>query len=212
MLHKSNTRPRRGQGAATRTRRAYFDVRFGQLHVRTAFPATGGFDEQTPLLCLHPADGTGRLFERFIAAMAERRSVYAPDLPGCGESDPPPADAGLGAGAAAIEDFAADLRLRRVDLLGVGDGSQIALDVAASAPALVRRIVLIGASALNRLTSRSPECLLVMTGEPSAQLRQRAQALRSNLEVLEVPECADDAGALAADALAERLTAFLDRR
>jgi len=29
---------------AVRTRRAYFDLKFGQLHVRTAFPATGGFD------------------------------------------------------------------------------------------------------------------------------------------------------------------------
>ena len=32
--------------ASVRTRRAYFDFRFGQLHVRTAFPTTGGFDEQ----------------------------------------------------------------------------------------------------------------------------------------------------------------------
>jgi Tol biopolymer transport system component len=31
-----------------RTRRAYFDCRFGQLHVRTAFPTTGGFDEMHP--------------------------------------------------------------------------------------------------------------------------------------------------------------------
>lgn len=203
---------RHAPGALTQTRRAYFDVRFGQLHVRTAFPATGGFDEQAPLLCLHPRDGTGRLFERFIAAMAERRSVYAPDLPGCGESDPPPVGAGLGAGAEAIQDFAADLRLRRIDLLAVGDGSQIALNVAASAPNLVRRMVLIGANALDRLTSLSPGCLVVMTGEASAQLRQRAKALRPNVEVLEAPECADDGAAVGADVLAERLTAFLDRR
>ena len=33
-----------------RTRRAYFDCKFGQLHVRTAFPATGGFDEGVTLM------------------------------------------------------------------------------------------------------------------------------------------------------------------
>src|SRR5580692_4744019 len=35
-----------------RTRRAYFDFKYGQLHVRTAFPGTGGFDEQVTLICL----------------------------------------------------------------------------------------------------------------------------------------------------------------
>ena len=36
-----------------RTRRTYFDCQFGQLHVRTAFPSSGGFDEQVTLICLH---------------------------------------------------------------------------------------------------------------------------------------------------------------
>src|SRR5208283_1692707 len=76
-----------------RTRRAYFDCKFGQLHVRTAFPTTGGFDEQVTLFCLHSAHGTSRSFGRFLPLIADERSVYAPDLPGCGESDSPPAAA-----------------------------------------------------------------------------------------------------------------------
>src|ERR1700744_2743508 len=75
---------------AVRTRRAYFDCKFGQLHVRTAFPATGGFDEGVTLICLHHNEDTSRTFARFLPEIADDRSVYAPDLPGCGESDPAP--------------------------------------------------------------------------------------------------------------------------
>src|SRR5260370_3222815 len=73
-----------------RTRRAYFDCRFGQLHVRTAFPTTGVFDEDVTLFCLHPSEQSSRTFHRFLPEIADVRSVYAPDLPGCGESDAAP--------------------------------------------------------------------------------------------------------------------------
>src|SRR5258708_38039836 len=63
-----------------RTRRAYFDCQFGQLHVRTAFPATGGFDEQGTLFCLHAIDASSRAFNRLRPELAAVRSVYAPDL------------------------------------------------------------------------------------------------------------------------------------
>ena len=68
---------------AVRTRRAYFDCRFGQLHVRTAFPTTGGFDEQVTLFCLHSERSSSRAFARFLPEIGDVRSVYAPDLPGC---------------------------------------------------------------------------------------------------------------------------------
>src|SRR5450631_839967 len=110
---------------SVRTRRAYFDCKFGQLHVRTAFPTTGGFDEQVTLICLHPSDAASRLFSRLLSELADVRSAYAPDLPGYGESDPSPAGSVVDA-ATAISDLANDLRLRQIDLLGVGYGSQVA--------------------------------------------------------------------------------------
>ena len=126
-----------------RTRRAYFDCKFGQIHVRTAFPTTGGFDEGVTLFCLHPSEETSRTFGRFLPEIADDRSAYAPDLPGCGESDPAPtltyADA-----AAAVADLAADLRLRQIDVLGLRFGAGVALQLGAVRPDLVRRLVLIG--------------------------------------------------------------------
>src|SRR5271165_2742357 len=126
--------------APVRMRRVYFDCRFGQLHVRTAFPTTGGFDEQVTLFCLHAAQGSSRTFGRFLPLIADERSVYAPDLPGCGESDPPPTAAGDASSlAGAVADLAGDLRLKQIDILGFRDGCAVAAELARVNPELVRR-------------------------------------------------------------------------
>src|ERR1700676_4644454 len=57
--------------SGVRTRRAYFDCRFGQLHVRTAFPTTGGFDEGVTLFCLHSDTNTSRIFSSFLPEIAD---------------------------------------------------------------------------------------------------------------------------------------------
>ncbi len=207
MAKRSKLEPSRP--AQIRTRRAYFELPFGQLHVRTAFPATGGFDEQFPLFCVHASDRSSRAFGGFLESIAARRSVYAPDLPGCGESDPSSPD--LGTGAAAVRDLARDLRLRRIDLLGVGDGSGVALDVAVAAPDLVRRLVLFGANALDRLSLIAQPCLILAMGAPSADARRRALGLPSSAQYVEAPEFGDDPFARAPDAVAVRVGAFLDR-
>lgn len=131
------------RAADVRTRRAYFDCRYGQLHVHTAFPATGGFDERVTLFCVHPAGASGRVFGRFLALAAGQRSVYAADLPGCGESDPSPSADPAEAGAA-LADLAAELRLRQLDVLGIGSGAAVAVELALAKPTLVRGIVLAG--------------------------------------------------------------------
>ncbi|HXQ30336.1 MAG TPA: alpha/beta hydrolase [Steroidobacteraceae bacterium] len=130
--------------AVVNLRRAYFECRYGQLHVRTSFPSTGGFDEHTPLLCLHEARGSSRSFAPFLAALGTGRSVYAADTPGCGESDPPPAPPTIADYAAAIGDLLRNLRLRQVDVLGYHEGAAIAAELAIRQPALVRKIVLAG--------------------------------------------------------------------
>ena len=145
-----------------RSRRAYFDCRFGQLHVRTAFPTSGGFDEQVTLFCLHAIDASSRTFSRFLPEVANVRSVYAPDLPGCGESDSPPARSVADA-AAAISDLANDLRLRQIDLLGVQYGAEVALTLAAARPELVRRLVLVGLPSADRAPPAQPRLMVDAT-------------------------------------------------
>jgi pimeloyl-ACP methyl ester carboxylesterase len=130
--------------AVVNLRRAYFECRYGQLHVRTAFPPTGGFDERTPLLCLPEGTRSSAGFVPFLAAMGTDRSVYAADLPGCGESDPPPAPPTIADYAAAVGDFLESLRLRQVDVLGYHEGAAIAAELAIRRPALIRKLVFAG--------------------------------------------------------------------
>ena len=129
--------------SAARLRRAYFDCRYGQLHVHQAIPPGGGFDEATPVLCIPGQRGTGRFFGPLLEALCADRSIYAPDLPGCGESDSPGADAGPEQYALALTDLLDSLRQRQVDVLAHAAGVETAIAIEKLRPqALVRRLVL----------------------------------------------------------------------
>ncbi len=163
-----------------RTRRAYFDCQFGQLHVRTAFPTTGGFDEQVTLFCLHPVDASSRIFGRLLSELADVRSLYAPDLPGYGESDPSPTRS-MAEAAAAISDLANDLRLRQVDLLGVQYGAGVAVELAAARPELVKRLVLAGAPAQGLPAVKQPRLLLDLAAYGKDPFDAAAQTLAKHI-------------------------------
>ena len=203
-------KPQASLASAVRSRRAYFDCRFGQLHVRTAFPATGGFDEQTTLFCVHPSHASSRVFGGFLAAMADRRSVYAPDLPGCGESDPAPLP-GAAAAVAAIGDLARELRLQHIDVLGFLDGCDVAMELAVTAPDLLHRLVLVGATTLDRLASIERPCLVLGAGEAPAAIRARAAALPAHIEFANAPPGGENLPDLEPQALARRCAPFFDR-
>jgi pimeloyl-ACP methyl ester carboxylesterase len=132
---------------AARLRRAYFDCRYGQLHVHQTIPPGGGFDEAAPLLCIPGRQGTARFFQPLLAAMGADRSIYAPDLPGCGESDGAGAGAGPEQYALALIDLLDSLRQRQIDVLAQAEGAETAIAMERLRPhALLRRVVLSGAS------------------------------------------------------------------
>lgn len=144
MSHMSRTTPRPQQvEAEPRVRRGYFESRYGQLHVHNAIPPGGGFEEGTPLLCLHGTQGSGRTFKNLLALLGRDRSVYAPDLPGYGESDGPPQPMSAADYTAALGDFVDTMRLRHVDLLAHAAGSVLATELALARGPQVRRLVLV---------------------------------------------------------------------
>ncbi len=129
--------------------------------------AGGGFEEGTSLLCLHPAGMSGRLFQKFLPLAGRDRSVYAPDLPGCGESDSPPMRASAAEHAAALGDFIDSMRFRQLDVLGYHSGSLIAIELAIARPQQVKRVVLAG------VPDAARERIGLMTAQPVMVLRPR---------------------------------------
>jgi len=120
-------------------RRGYVDGRYGQQHYRIAQPvaATG----RVPLVLFHQSPSSGRVFEGLLAILGKGRLVIAPDTPGFGDSDPPPAPPAIADYAAAMGDFLDAMGLDQVDLFGDHTGAKIAGELAQQRPKQVRRLV-----------------------------------------------------------------------
>jgi len=206
MVAKPSKRPESAD--AVRTRRAYFDCRFGQLHVRTAFPTTGGFDEQVTLFCLHSEHSSSRAFARFLPQIGDVRSVYAPDLPGLGESDPS-ATSSVAEAAGAISDLANDLRLRQIDVLGMQTGARVAMDLAALRPEVVRRLVLAALPGADRLPTLTQQTLVMRAAAEPVDGILKLKAALPNAAFVEIADYADDVFDSAAKTLAKQIGAFL---
>ena len=134
------------QPAVVHVRRSYAESRFGQIHLWTAYPSGGGFDERLPVVCLHHGGGSGRLFGPMLRELGHDRSIYAPDLPGHGSSDAASTKISVADLAGAIGDFLDSLRLRAVDLFGYQLGALVTAELAIARPQQVRRVVLWGAT------------------------------------------------------------------
>jgi len=164
---KSSPRP------APRLRRAYYECRYGQLHLHNAIPAGGGFDELTAIVCIPASGQTGRAFQSLLAELGHDRSIYAPDLPGTGESDPagatPPAEAAL----AALQDFLDTMRLREVDVVAWGDGGVVARQLASTRPRQVRRIVMLAEAGAGGARPSQP--LLSLSADEAAAAGRNAR-------------------------------------
>ncbi len=129
-----------------RLRRAYYDCRYGQLHVHNAIPPGGGFDELTSVVCLHGAGETGAVFVPAMQQLGARRSVYALDLPGTGGTDPAPGVATAEAAVHVVGDFLDNMRIRSIDLVvRGGEAAAGALRLLEQRGAALRRIVVIDA-------------------------------------------------------------------
>ena len=171
-----------------RVRRAYFDYRYGQLHLHQAIPAGGGFDEATSLLCIPGSGGLGRFFRPLLLPLARDRSVYAPDLPGCGESDPAPGHAQPAELAAVLGEFLDLMHLRQIDLLAHDSGVALALALIEQRPAQVGRVVLSPNTEVVRAQQRGlrhPTLIIDLraadAGDDAAELEQHAAQLRDFL-------------------------------
>ena len=123
-------------------KRAYADCRFGQLHYAIIRPAT---ETAVPLVCFHASPTSWRSWLSVLPEMGRDRIVIAPDSPGHGDSDRPPAPPGIADYAAAIGEALERIGIARFDALGNHTGSKVAVEVARQRPHQVRRLVLVSA-------------------------------------------------------------------
>lgn len=199
-------------------RKMYVDCRYGQLHVHTAFPSSGGFDELTPLLCLAPAGASGRAFRPLLRDLGRDRSVYAPDAVGAGESDAPEHVPTVSDQVAAALDLLDSLRLRQVDVLGLQSGAPVAVELALARPAQVRRVLLLGLPALDagypvgeRLPLVKHGVTLLHPADEPRECTQRTEALLRDARLVELPCTTVEAFAGDATATLGAVRGVLDR-
>jgi pimeloyl-ACP methyl ester carboxylesterase len=169
---------RQSESAPARLRRMYIDCRYGQLHLTTAYPASGGFDEAAPIIFLHADEGTGGDFNGCAELLGVDRSIYAPDLPGSGASDAPKGRMAVAGLALAVIDLLEQLRLKRVDLVGCGRGALVAFELAATHPQAVRRLVVAGGQ---QPATGIPQPMLQLSPDPARILEEPVQAVAAEI-------------------------------
>ncbi|WP_159918207.1 alpha/beta fold hydrolase [Pantoea sp. 18069] len=136
-----------------------------------------------PLVLLHGGSGSWTHWLRNIEALvATGREVWAPDLPGFGDSDGVPgghdADAMLEPLHAGLQSL---LGVRRFDLVGFSFGGMTAGMLAARYPQGVRQLVVVGAPAM---WVSSGKAVRLLGWRHLASESAREQAHRHNLQAL----------------------------
>ena len=117
-------------------RSSFVNLGDGGIHVRTNAARAG-----TPIMALHDLGGSAAGLEAILRGMGNARPIYAPDLPGNGDSDSfgatTPAEI-----AQLILRLADALRAGPVDLVAIGASAAIALALRRLAPDRIGRVVL----------------------------------------------------------------------
>jgi len=96
-----------------------------------------------PLVVVHGGGGDAATWLNNIRVLAESYTVYAPDLPGFGESEPLDGDYYIPELTTFIGDFSDSLGLESFHLVGHSIGGGIALNYALASPHRIKKLVLI---------------------------------------------------------------------
>jgi pimeloyl-ACP methyl ester carboxylesterase len=103
-----------------------------------------------PLVVIHGGGGDARTWWKNISGLAEKYTVYAPDLPGYGGSQPLDGHYYIPELSEFIGSFAASLGLEKFHLVGHSLGGGVALDYTLKAPHKIKKLVLVSSLCLGR--------------------------------------------------------------
>ncbi|MEO3930105.1 alpha/beta hydrolase [Micromonosporaceae bacterium B7E4] len=122
-----------------------------------------------PLLLIHGSGASGASWSPVVPTLAAHHHVIRVDLPGCGQSPPPPSfDVPDQAGrVAAVLD---ELGLRRVVVVGHSSGGYVATALVEQRPELVRSLALISTGPSPGALLRQPIILRILLAPPFGPL------------------------------------------
>jgi 4,5:9,10-diseco-3-hydroxy-5,9,17-trioxoandrosta-1(10),2-diene-4-oate hydrolase len=103
-----------------------------------------------PLIVIHGGGNDSRAWRKNIEALAEKYTVYVPDLPGFGHSQPLEGDYYIPELVEFVEEFSHSLGLKSFYLMGHSLGGGIALNYALEFPYRVTKLVLVSSLCLGR--------------------------------------------------------------
>lgn len=142
-----------------------------------------------PLLLVHGIGGSHRSWDTIRPALRAERELVAVDLPGFGETPPPPGEVSIRTLADALEAWLAETGLEAVDMAGSSMGARLVLELArrGSAGAVValdpggfwsdrqRRVFGLSIAASIRLVRALEPVLPALTGNPITRTALLAQ-------------------------------------
>ncbi len=119
--------------------RGYANTSRGQMHYAE-------IGDGPPLVLLGETPRSSRFFEPILPLLAPHVRAIAFDLPGLGNSHPPPEPMSIEAMAACVADGLDALEINRAHLFGMHTGNKVAAALAADRPDLIDRLILAGQS------------------------------------------------------------------
>lgn len=105
--------------------RGYVDTSWGQLH----YESTGSGDQT--IVLIHETGLDHSAFKRLVPELSSHLRVVTFDIPGCGESDPPPEITTIEEYSAHIKEGIDALGIDRLSVLGAHTGAQVAVQLGA---------------------------------------------------------------------------------
>jgi pimeloyl-ACP methyl ester carboxylesterase len=100
------------------------------------------------VLVLHGWGASADAVLSIVTSLADVATAYAVDLPGFGESDPPPEPWGVGEYADFVRELLGVLGLSRVTVIGHSFGGRVAIRLAVEFPDAVTKLVLVDSAGI----------------------------------------------------------------
>lgn len=160
--------------------------------------AAGQAAGDTPIVVLHGWGAHLEAVAPILSALGGASDLIALDLPGFGESDPPPEAWGSADYARFVSEFLDRLEVPRAHLVGHSHGGRVSIVLAADTPERVERLLLVDAAGLRPkrglsyhrrvAVAKAGRVAARVGGPPGRRLQERMRARVASRDYLEASE------------------------